>query len=447
MLVTFQSLEMAKTEGKLHGFILDTIKKFKASPEFAIMLEDEAYYAGENPFLRGTLKHLKTIRLDTGKSLDLSPMVDIYSNFAFRIVDQLVNRLWYFPVQVDNKERLGEGFDDVVIDMSNKAAIHGVCYAFWNAGSIEAFKATEFIPFTCERTGEHMAGIRFWQLGKKSPTYIQLFEIDGFTEWLQPPDSKELATIQPKRAYKRQVLNASVGALDIGGENYPDFPIVPLYVSNNKKGLLNKPIKSKINAYDLSETSYFDDFIKTRPIYWAIEGFSGNADELIAARKTLEALGMISTGDGDTNIKAETVSLPFQSKKELQEALETAIFRDAQVINVQAILQGRMTATAVQFSGIAEDNKAKSLERHATEFLRKIMRFAGIEGDVKFTHKTLMDDEGIMRQLAMAHNWGVPASALVPIAPVFQGRTEETIAAVEAEKLGSDEYETEQDGG
>ena len=446
MLVTFQSLETAKVEGKLHGFILDTIKKFKASPEFAVMLEDEAYYAGENPFLRGTLRHLKTVKLDTGKSLDLSPLVDIYSNFAFRIVDQLVNRLWYFPVQVDKKERLGEGFDDIVIGMANKAAIHGACYAFWNAGKIEAFKATEYIPLVCERTGEHVAGIRFWQLGKESPTYIQLFELDGFTEWLQPPDSKELETVQPKRAYKRQVLSAGVGELEIGGENYPDFPIVPLYVGNNKKGLLSMPIKSKINAYDLSETSYFDDFIKTRPIYWAIEGFGGNADELVSIRKTLEALGIIAGGD-EAKVKAETVSLPWQSKKELQEALETAIFRDAQVINVQAILQGRTTATAVQFSGIAEDNKAKSLERHATEFLRKLMRLAGIEGEVKFTHKTLMDDEGIMRQLTMAHNWGVPVSALIPIAPVFQGRTDETLAQVEAELLGNDGYETGQEGG
>ena len=49
--------------------------------------------------------------------------------------------------------------------------------------------------------------------------------------------------------------------------------------------------------------------------------------------------------------------------------------------------------------------------------------------------------------LSMAHNWGVPVNALIPIAPVFQGHTDDTLNAVEAERLGSDDYDTRLDDG
>jgi len=244
----------------------------------------------------------------------------------------------------------------------------------------------------------------------------------------RPAPGERLVVYQEKTPYRREVFNAPSIAFVQSYANYSVLPVVPLYVSNNKKSLLNKPIKTKINAYDLSETSYFDDFIKTKPIYWAIEGFSGEAEELLSIYKTLSQLGIIATPeslDKNASIDAKTVNLPYQSKRELQEALETGIFRDAQVINVQAVVQGRVTATAVQFSGIAEDNKAKSLERHAAKFIKGIMAIAGVTGDVHFVHKTMMDDESVMRQVMMAHNAGVPLEALISVMPVLQGRVEE----------------------
>ena len=439
MLVTIEDLKAAEESGRLEKFIIETKDAFLCSSQRAMMLENEQYYEGENPFLARAVNVLKRLRLDTGKELNLSPLLDIYSNFAFRIVDQLVNRLWYYPVQItardedgkpaDIKHMLGRNFDDVALDIANKAAIHGACYAFWNAGRIEMFEATEYLPIVDSRTGAHVAGIRVLQIEKGRPMHVQLYEMDGFSEWVVCEDSgpEWLRVYQEKTPYIREVFNAPGSVYVEKSGNYAAFPVVALYVNNNKKSVLNKPVKTKINAYDLAETSYFDDFIKTKPIYWAIEGFSGEAEELLSIYKTLSQLGIIATPeslDKNAQIDAQTVNLPYQSKKELLEALESGIFRDAQVLNVQAIVRGQITATAIQYSGIAEDNKAKSLERHAAKFIRALMELAGVSGDVHFVHKTLVDDESVMRQIVMAHNVGVPSEELVPIMPVLQGRTE-----------------------
>ena len=446
MLVTIEDLRAAVDCGRFHEFIIETKNSFLSSPERALMLENELYYEGENPFLARAVNVLRKLRLDNGKELDLSPLINIYSNFAFRIVDQLVNRLWYNPVQVTAtddegkavcvKHLLGEGFDDIVQEIANKATIHGACYAFWNAGRVEMFEATTYLPIYDERTGRHVAGLRILQLEKGRTEHVQLYELDGFSEWVVVSDEghERLKVYQEKVAYKRDVFSAPGGSFEMGCDNYEVLPIMPLYVSNNKKSVLGKPIKTKINAYDLSETSYFDDFIKTKPIYWAIEGFSGEAEELLGIYRTLSQLGIIATPeslDSNANIDAKTVSLPYQTKKALQEALENSIFRDAQVINVQAIVSGHVTATAVRYSGIAEDNKAKSLERHAVRFIKGLMEIAGIVGEVRFVHKTLMDDESVMRQLVMAHGIGVPSEALVSVMPVLQDRVDEVLGLME----------------
>jgi len=182
MLVTIGDLNAAKEAERLEEFIIDTKNAFLNSPERAVMLENEQYYEGENPFLGRAVNALKRLRLDTGKELDLSPLLDIYSNFAFRIVDQLVNRLWYNPVQItgvgangkpaDVKHKLGSNFDDIVIDIANKAAIHGACYAFWNAGFIEMFEATSYLPIYDERTGSQVAGIRVLQIDKGRAQHV-----------------------------------------------------------------------------------------------------------------------------------------------------------------------------------------------------------------------------------------------------------------------------------
>jgi len=451
MLVTIEDLKTAVDEGRFHEFILETKSAFLSSPERALMLENELYYEGENPFLARAVNVLKRLRLDTGKELDLSPLIDIYSNFAFRIVDQLVNRLWYSPVQITSpdsegkmvcvKHLLGDGFDDIALEIANKAAIHGACYAFWNAGHVEMFEATTYLPIYDERTGRHVAGLRVLQLEKGRAEHVQLYERDGFSEWVVVSDEgrERLSVYQEKMPYKRDVFSAPGGSFEVGCDNYEVLPIAPLYVANNKKSVLGKPIKTKINAYDLSETSYFDDFIKTKPIYWAIEGFSGEAEELLGIYRTLSQLGIIATPeslDSNANIDAKTVNLPYQTKKELQESLENSIFRDAQVINVQAIVSGHVTATAVRYSGIAEDNKAKSLERHAVKFIKGLMDIAGISGEVRFVHKTLMDDESVMRQIVMAHGVGVPVEALVSVMPILQGRVDEVLGLME----GGEDY-------
>ena len=187
----------------------------------------------------------------------------------------------------------------------------------------------------------------------------------------------------------------------------------------------------------VEETIYFDDFIKTSPLYWAISGYSDNIDDIMKIVKTVNALRVASMPEpsdmsASTKIDAVTVDFPHTAKEALRQELEAAIFRDAQVVNTQAILAGRILVGAVEMAGASEDNKAKNMERHATKFIRGLMNIVGLEGNIKFTHKTLKDDEAVMRMLTMASNWhdGPLLEELVRAAPPFQGRVEEVIKAI-----------------
>ena len=109
--------------------------------------------------------------------------------------------------------------------------------------------------------------------------------------------------------------------------------------------------------------------------------------------------------------------------------------------NTQAIFAGHILVGAVRMAGITEDNKAKSMERHAIKFIRGIMNLAGVEGEVRITHKTLDDDEAVMRMLTMATNWHEDSPIFeeaVRAAPVFQGRADNIIEAAQMQKLGLD---------
>ena len=203
---------------------------------------------------------------------------------------------------------------------------------------------------------------------------------------------------------------------------------------------MKRSIKSKISAYNMAETVYFDDFIRTSPIYWAANG-GGTVEDIVQMRKQIDALRiamMKEQGaiDIPASIGAVTVDFPYQAKEALRQELEAAIFRDAQVVNTQAILSGKILVGAVRMAAKSEDNKINSMERHARKFIRAIMRIAGIDGEVKFQRTTYTDDLEIMQQAQIAVNADIPVEAVVPVMPLFADRVEETLEIVRRGHLG-----------
>ena len=441
MLATFQALKAAIEANELSDFLIETVDAYIGSDKYKNMLDAYEVYCGRNPFAE---ERMSKIMLDTGRNIEFKPAVYKKNNFFARIVDRLINRLQYNPVQFDAKEHMGDGFDSVLKRASIFAAMHGESYIFWNHDHIEHFVAADkgrgYIPLVDERTGAHKAGVRFWRLGDddSKPMYIQLYEMDGMTEWVEIEGELKPSPENPaKTPYQRVITQSGVGIHAVQGMNYPDFPVVPLYVNHRHESELTEPVRTGINLHDAVSTSFADSFLKSHPLYWLFSGTSMNADELLALKQNIDATGIIADSLGNATIDAKAVSLPYEAWERLLDQLERSVFIDAQIVNLNTLISGGVTATAIRAAMDDEDAKVRGMEEQVRTFIQRLCAIAGHKaGEIMLIHRAPLNELEIMQMLKHAHDMGVPTEALIPLMPMLQGRVEETMALFEQHGLG-----------
>jgi len=448
-MVTYQEYEAALDKEK---FIIETMDDHLAS--ISEMLENEQYYYGENPFLN-SFKNNLTLRGEDGSTtnIDLSPTIKIPSGFFGIIVGHIVGRLWDNPVQIGRAEEdgeiavdevLGDNFTSDVHQMAINAAIHGVCYAFYNHERVEMFKATEYKPFCDERNGAHRAGLRFWRVADKKPWVVQLYGMTGYTEWLRQDDETKLVHVGDF-PYTRQIPVGGEGYVATtpitAGEPYPEYPIVPLYTNPARMSEMTAPIRAKINAYDAKETGYMDEALKMKFVMWIFKGFGGDPDKLKGTLRMLQELGIIAGGDvEDTSIDMKPTDIPFQSHESTQARLEADIYRDARIMNPKVLTSGGVTTVAIRAAMQREDKKMVGVESEARKFIARLLDIAGVEYEhITFTHRTLVNELEIVQMLVqglpdLPFEWRAKLSPAIP-----QEVTDEIIASYEAEQIGMSE--------
>jgi hypothetical protein len=422
---TYQDFLEARQKGIAENFIVKVIDSYIASRDYAQIIMAERYYNGDNPTLAAY-----SARADIGgSSVDLFAKIRVPSGIFNRLITLQVNRLWHDGVQLDNadiKKRLGGNFDKTAKDISTNAAVHGVCYGFWNLDRLVMFTAKEFVTLKDERTGIDMAGIRFWRISPNKPWVIQLYEIDGWTEYSRV-GSGGLMLVSEKRAYTQIVRRDALGETVADGESYSAFPIIAMYANTQRASELTLPIKAKIDLYDAIMTTFGDTVLRTKAIYWILEGMSGSIEHLRDTKAAIERLGIIAP-NGDANAKAETVSLPYKATIEFLSELEKSIFRDAMVTNPQDIMGGNLTATAINASYHAEKLKVSDMEWQAAYFIDTLLKLIGVANDsITFKHESISSDMEITQRLSMYSE--LPMEVKVKLDPLFPDDMEEQITS------------------
>jgi len=455
-MTTFQEYEKAQDKEK---FLVEAMDKHLAN--ITPMLENEMYYEGENPFL-ATFQNSLTLEDGTGEKtvVDLSPTIKIPSGFFSIIVGHIVGRLWDNPVHiggtdengedkdVDVTKAFGESFSSDMHQIATFSAIHSVCYAFYNYNKVEMFKATEYRPFVDERTGAHMAGLRFWRVADKKPWVVQFYHSKGYTEWTRE-DNKSTLIHVGEYTYTRKKPVGGKGFVDttpvMAGEPYAEFPIVPLYTNPSRRSEMTTPIKAKINAYDAKETGYTDEALKMKFIMWVFKGFGGNPNKLKSTLKMMKDLGIIASGDvEDTSVEAKPIDLPHESHEATLERLEADIYRDARIMNPKVIMNGGVTTVAIRAAMQREDKKMVGVEAEARKFIQRLLKVAGVEHTrITFTHRTLVNEIEIVQMMVQGVP-DLPFEHRVKLSPAIpQELAEEIIASYEAEHIGMSEEDIE----
>ena len=272
-------------------------------------------------------------------------------------------------------------------------------FGFWNYDHLDVFSLTEFAPLYDEMDGALKAGIRWWQIAEDKPLRATLYEIDGYTDYVAQ-NGKEIESADDggKRPYIIKRRGDAKDAADntevFEGNNYPSFPIVPLYGSDKKQSELVGR-QGTLDAFDLLNSNLVNNVDEGNYIYWAITNCGGMDDEddqkFIERMKTVHVAHVDGDGSGGAKVEAHTVETPFQASETAIATIRTRLYEDFQCLNVTDLSAAARTATEIRAAYQPLDSKTDMYEYCVIDFVQKVLALAGIEDEVSFKRSKIIN--------------------------------------------------------
>ena len=397
--------EQAKT-----AFILSAISEYKLTDQYKDAVVAYDYFRRRNTTICEYQKLLYTM---SGEAVPDNFSANYkFCNAFFQIfVEQENSYLLGNGVTFNEdttKDKLGgDRFDNVMMELGEYALWGGVAYGFYNLDHIDTFKATEFVPLVGEEDGGLHAGIRWWQIDSTKPLRATLYEEDGYTDYIWRLNGRgetdEGQVLHPKQKYVKIVQKtAADGEEIIDGENYPGFPIVPLWANLMHQTELTG-LREKIDGYDLIQSGLANTIDDASLIYWTIQNAGGMDDvdlaEFLRHMKTVKAAVMDNDG---AHAEAHSIQVPYQASQTALLDLRDSLYRDAMALDTDKISAGSVTATAIQAAYENLDLKCDRFEMCISDFIDHILQLIGVEDSPTFkrTKVTNMSEETQMLLMA-----------------------------------------------
>lgn len=290
------------------------------------------------------------------------------------------------------KDKLGTQeyeFDTQLSLLGKYALIHGVAFGFFNLDHVEVFSLLEFAPLFDEENGSMRAGIRFWQVAPDKPLRATLYEEDGYTDYMWIDGDERI--LHPKRAYKlKYIRNEADGERIYDAENYPSFPIVPLWGNSEHQSEI-VGLREQIDCYDLIKSGFANTVDEASIVYWTIQNAGGMDD--IDLAKFVERLKTVhaTTMDDMAQAQSHTQDAPYASREALLDRLDKDLYRDAMALNIDIIAGGAVTATQIKAAYEPLNSKTDDFEYQVVQFINKVLALAGIEDAPSFTRSILVN--------------------------------------------------------
>lgn len=396
-MTTYQDLQSIIVKDNIRetvNFVLSAINDHKQSEEYKIALEAEEYNAQRNPTIRKYQKLLYTI---TGSAIpdNFSANYKITSNFFHFFIVQEVQYLLGNGVSWDRDDtgsKLGADFDTRLQELAKNSLCGGSSFGFWNLDHLEVFKITEFVPLYDEEDGALKAGIRFWQIANNKPLRATLYEPDGYSDfiWRIGNEAEQIGTKMPYIV--RYKVSQADGVRIYDGQNYPSFPIIPLYGNPEHQSEL-VGLKESVDCFDLIKSSYANNVDESSLIFWTIENAGGMDDyDLQKFRERIKTLHAAALTEDGAHPEAHSIETPYESHEALLNRIKSDLFRDAMALDPTEISGGAVTATQIKAAYEPLDSKCNEFEYCIQDFLKSLMSLVGIEGEnPTFTRSRLVN--------------------------------------------------------
>lgn len=392
---TYQDLEKAKTnESVLMEFVRATISEYKGTELYKTARTADDYDRKQNTTI---VNYQKLLYKVTGEAIpdNISANYKITSGFFNRFTTQQVQFLLGNGItwgKEETKDKLGEDFEKKLQSLAKSSLGAGVSFGFWNLDHMEVFSALEYVPLYDEENGALRAGIRFWQVDSTKPLRATLYEEDGVTEYVWEKGTGRI--LKNKLPYIQKVRSTAVDEAEIyDGENYPSFPIVPLWANPHKQSEL-VGLREQIDAYDLIKSGFCNTIDEASFIYWTINN-AGGMDEVdladfVSRLKTIHAATIEDTGATAT---ANSLEAPHEGREALLDRLSKDMYADYMALNIDEIKGGANTATQIRAAYEPLNNKADQFEYCVTDFLQGLLEVAGIDDKPTFTRSYLINTQ------------------------------------------------------
>lgn len=413
-ILTYQDLiAVGENEANRMEFILTAISKHEDSELYRMAMDAEDYYRHRNPTI---MRYQKFVYNQFGKAVP-----DIYSannkipcRYYNYFITQEVQYLLGNGVSFGSdgtKEKLGKDFDAAIQKAATMALNGSVAFGFWNNDHLEVFGVSKggtggyepvFVPLYDEENGALRAGIRYWRIDEDKPLRATLYEENGYTEYIKRED-EDMLVLQEKRPYKLTVRTSEVGGTELlDGENYPTFPIIPLWNVNRQSELVGG--KETIDAYDLMASALVNNVDEGNLIYWVLKN-CGGMDDLDDA-KFIERLKTthVAHADGDdgAQVESHSVEAPYEANEAALDRLRSQLFDDYMALDVKNIASGATTATQIKAAYEPLNSKTDQFEYCVTEFIGKVLELAGIDDAPTYTRSMLVNQTENIQTLLQA---------------------------------------------
>lgn len=424
-LKTYQQLLKCGNDDKLRmNFLRSCVNDHISSDAYKIASAAEVYYAKRNITIEKFQKFLYTANGQAYPDL-FSANYKLKTLFFRRFVIQQVQYVLSNGVtfeQDGTKDRLDATFDSRLQQLAKKAMVDGVAFGFWNNDHLEVFSFADtphdpgFVPLYDEDDGFLKAGVRYWGLNYAKTRRYTLYEIDGYTEYIER-NGVGMQILNPKRAYRLTVRRSNMDGETIeNGDNYPGFPIIPLYANDLRDSEI-VGIRESIDCYDFIKSGLANTIDDTSSIYWIIKN-AGGMDDLDIAQffdrmRTLRA----AVVDADAGGEAEphTLDVPYQARETMLARLRSDLYEDFQLVDMEKIMSGNLTATAIRMGYQSQDDKCGDFEYCIRDFIGKLLALIGIDDEPSFkwnrianqleetqmvlTAANYLDDEAVLKHL------------------------------------------------
>lgn len=439
-MVTYQDLQkVGNDENKRMEFVYGVISQHKTTDAYKNAVIADEYDKQRN---RTIVNYQKLLYTMSGEKVpdNYSANYKLCSNFFNRFVTQQNQYLLSNGVTWENDataDKLGKDFDFQLQKTARESLVGGVAFGFWNLDHLESFSLREFAPLYDEENGALMAGVRWWQVDETKPLRATLYEVDGYTNYMwNTVDKGQIIKGKQKYIIKTQTSKAD-GTIIYDGENYPNFPIVPLWGSPKRQSELIG-IRENIDAYDLIKSGFANDLDDASQIYWIVQNAGGMDDVDLA--QFLERLRTVKAAvveqDGAT-AESHTIDVPYNARETILNRLRNDLYEDYMALDTKTLADGAVTATQIKAAYEPMNSKADQYEYCILDFLNRLLPLAGVDDNPTFTRSTIVNASENISMILQSAEYLSQKYVTEKILNLFGDgdKAEEVLADVEEESM------------